>query len=185
MKTLSPLQTIPFDSIKDIESYLDNSVNLINSSTLSIPGLKHTVDIEKLFPTKSHGVETVPAIALKEDFKEKIEEANSVENQVIVHCRFNTGFDLGPRIRIWPTTFLIPKDSGERVKLLNAINISFYPEWKNINPGKWHEFTLIFAGLPKDCTSFDLLEIIPEPGAFALYNIPRNESDIYRIELNG
>ena len=183
MKTLSPLQTITVDSIKDVESHLYNSVNLINSSTLIIPDFKHRIDIERLFPKREHGIETVPAVAIEEAFKEKIKEAIQVENQVIVHCRFFAELFYYPKIRIWPTTYLIPKGSEEKSKLLNAINISFYPEWKKINPGKWHEFTLVFEGLPKDCSSFDLIEKISAPGAFVFFNIKRNESDIYRIEL--
>ena len=41
-----------------------------------------------------------------------LEEAKAypdLEQQVIVHCEFNPGYFWGPRLPIWPTTYLIPK----------------------------------------------------------------------------
>ena len=106
-----------------------------------------------------------------------------MEQQVIVHCFFKHQLYFDPRIRIWPSTFLKPKESHEVSKLLTAVNISFYPEWTRVKPFSRHDFTLIFEGLPKDCTVFDLEEDIPEPGGFFAPNIKRNESDVYHLEL--
>jgi hypothetical protein len=78
---------------------------------------------------------------------------------------------------------LKPKGSSEVSKLLTAINISFYPEWTRVKPYSRYDFTLIFEGLPKDCTVFDLEEDIPEPGGFFASNIKRNESDVYHLEV--
>jgi hypothetical protein len=107
----------------------------------------------------------------------------NLEQQVIVHCEFNPGYFLGPRLRIWPTTYLIPKGGTTKSKLLQAEHISFYPEWTLIERFTLHRFSLIFEGLPKDCTTFDLVEEIPEPGGFVLHDITRLPSDIYTISL--
>jgi hypothetical protein len=40
---------------------------------------------------------------------------------------------------------------------------------------------LIFSALPKDCSHFDLIEEIPEPGEFRVSNISRNKSDVYHL----
>ncbi|MPN29566.1 hypothetical protein SDC9_177019 [bioreactor metagenome] len=42
-------------------------------------------------------------------------------------------------------------------------------------------FTLVFSGLPDECTTFDLIEEIPEEGGFFVPNIKRNGTDVYRV----
>jgi hypothetical protein len=42
---------------------------------------------------------------------------------------------------------------------------------------------LIFEGLPKTCNAFDLIEQISQPGGFAVSGIPRNEKDVYHVNL--
>lgn len=103
------------------------------------------------------------------------------EQVTIVHCTYIVAPVLEPiAIRIWPTTYLV-QDDGKRKKLLQGYNITPYPEWKLVKSG--HRFTLIFEGLSKDCTRFDLLEDIPEPGAFRYENIARNNTDVYWLKF--
>lgn len=98
------------------------------------------------------------------------------ERQTIVHC--SCGDDYA--YRIWPSTFLIEQGTDKRAKLITAFNISFAPQW-TLNDGKG--FTLIFEGLSKACTSFDLKEIIPESGGFEVLNIQRNKMDVYSVNF--
>lgn len=148
------------------------------STYKSIPNLKG------ILPTLSvRELESLPKPVLDPDFLEKTEAYPHLEQQVVVHCRFRHSVFYFPQVRIWPSTFLIPKDSSSTSRLLQTFNISFYPEWTEIKPHKIHEFTLIFEGLPKDCTAFDLVEEIPEPGGFYVVGIARNPSDVYHIEL--
>jgi hypothetical protein len=65
-------------------------------------------------------------------------------------------------------------------KLITAFNISFAPQW-TLNDGKG--FTLIFEGLSKGCTLFDLKEIIPQDGGFEIKGIPRNTMDVYQVRF--
>lgn len=125
---------------------------------------------------------TKPTIApeILESLKTKIEE----EKQVIVHCCFPASAFPGNLIRIWPTTILIDEISGHRSKLIHHENISLFPQWTEVPMLKDFWFTLVFSGLAKDCTSFDLMEIIPEEGGFHVPNIKRNSSDIYRIRIS-
>jgi hypothetical protein len=58
-----------------------------------------------------------------------------------------------------------------------------FPQWQTLKINATLHFTLVFEGLPTDCTSFDLVEIIPEPGAFEVKNIQRNEQDVYEIQV--
>ncbi len=117
-------------------------------------------------------------VIIDPEIKEAIQTLVQEESQVIIHLHFN--FIEFTTIRIWKSTFLIPQNKGERVNLVHAENISFYPEWTFCRKGET-ACTLIFKGLPKDCTMFDLMEEIPEPGGFYFPNIQRNNSDVYHL----
>lgn len=105
------------------------------------------------------------------------------EKQVIVHCTV-TGVPYYNTFRVWPTIYLIPEQSDKKSKLLHHFNIALYPDSQPIGAtGKQH-FTLIFAGLPSGCKYFDILEIIPEKGAFEARHIARNASDTYQVIFN-
>ncbi|MDF2449929.1 MAG: hypothetical protein K0R26_2433 [Bacteroidota bacterium] len=106
----------------------------------------------------------------------EVKSLQSEERQTIVHC--SCGADYA--YRIWPSTFLIEHGTGKRAKLITAFNITFAPQW-TLNDGRG--FTLIFEGLSKDCTSFDLKEIIPQEGGFEVLGILRNKSDVYHVEF--
>lgn len=107
----------------------------------------------------------------------KVELLPKAEQATIVHCKMleETG------IRIWKSTYLIQQD-GKRKQLLYAFNIPEYPSmYKWVREGYF--FTLVFEGLDKACTIFDLLEEIPEPGGFHVSNIKRNTTDVYCINI--
>ena len=114
---------------------------------------------------------------LKNDIKILVEE----ESQVIIHLHLH--FSNFSTIRIWKSTFLLPHINGKKINLVHADNISFYPEWTLCRAGET-VCTLIFKGLPKDCTIFDLAEEIPEPGGFYISNIHRNNSDVYHLQIS-
>jgi len=114
--------------------------------------------------------------------KKKRQEETSQEKQVIIHCIF-TSSEGDTGIRIWPTTFLIARDVSHRSELVLAENIPLAPDWLNVSHGSTLNFTLIFSGLPDECRIFDLVEEIPQPGAFTISNIRRNEMDVYVVKL--
>lgn len=107
---------------------------------------------------------------------------NSSDSQVVFRCYF-TGSSSADVIRIWKTTFLIPKESTHKSKLIYAENITFFPTWMTVPKGKTVKFILVFSGLPKGCEYFDLVEDIPEPGGFVYTNIKRNKTDIYHVDM--
>jgi len=104
------------------------------------------------------------------------------ESHVYVHCYFNnTHSDM--LIRIWRTTFLVDLASGDRSKLIHVENISYAPEWTLIPDKKLFRFLLIFDALPRTCTTFDLVEDIPQADGFHIQGIVRNKSDVYHVDL--
>jgi hypothetical protein len=116
-------------------------------------------------------------VKTKKKSSTKTKTLESKERQTIIHCTYKPEM----AVRIWPSTFLIEKESGRKVKLVTAFNISFAPEWTFATNG--NKFTLIFEGLSKGCTQFDLMEIIPLPDPFVVRNIARNQSDVYHINV--
>ncbi len=142
------------------------------------------------FPTPTYNIETeehvestttVPAVKLEDKLMDEILSQIQEEGMVIVHCTYNAEIDGG--IRIWNSTFLIDKASGDRSTMHHAENITIAPEWTYVPEGKTYRFSLIFAPLPKSCEFFDLLEDIPQVGGFFVQNIKRNKSDVYHVTI--
>ncbi|MBM3918495.1 MAG: hypothetical protein FJ344_03185 [Sphingomonadales bacterium] len=124
-----------------------------------------------------------PKTRVSKSVQRKLKESLQAEGQVVVHCSLRPPV-FGTLIRIWKSTFLIPKGTDLRCPMLYWENITLHPRWMKIPGGKGHRFTLIFAPLPSSCTLFNLEEIIPEPGGFSIQNISRNDSDVYHVELD-
>jgi len=115
--------------------------------------------------------------SLLEDLESKVHEVG----QVVVHCIQVSAFP--SYIRIWPTTYLYDHHSSHRSELVHAENITYFPTWKAVGAGE-NYFTLIFSGLPKSCLVFDLLEQCDnQAGAFKVINVPRNETDVYYVQV--
>lgn len=139
--------------------------------------LMNTVQKEEqvITPTKS------PGVKLDKRMKDELLTEMPEEGTVIVHCSFTATFEIG--IRIWNSTFLIDKKSGNRSRMLHALDITIAPEWMLVPEGSTARFTLIFAPLPKSCEFFDLLEDIPESGGFFIQNIKREKTDVYHVNI--
>ncbi len=106
----------------------------------------------------------------------EVKTLQSEERQTIVHCICGDIY----AYRVWPSTFLIEHGTSRRAKLITAFNISFAPTW-TLNDGRG--FTLIFEGLSKECSVFDLKEIIPQEGGFEVNGIHRNNTDVYQVTV--
>ena len=121
---------------------------------------------------------------IDQELLEHLKTKNEEEKQVIVHCCFPASPFFGNLIRIWQSTVLLDTNSDHKSHLIHAENISIFPYWTEVPPMKDFWFTLIFSGLPKECNSFDLKEIIPEEGGFWVKSIRRNTSDVYRVKIS-
>lgn len=94
----------------------------------------------------------------------------------VVHVHNQRGY----HCRIWPNTYLINNQTGERcADLIDCWGVGKYPHWEFVPEGKG--FTLLFDALPESCKSFELIEDIPEPGGMRYSNILRCESDVYHL----
>jgi len=119
---------------------------------------------------------------LLEDMASQVHE----QGQVVLHVLYSVADGLYPSyIRIWPTTYLYDKGSSHRSELVHAENIAYYPDWYECLPGQSYFFTLIFSGLPPSCTTFDFIEhCTNQSGAFAVFDIARNETDVYYLRMS-
>jgi hypothetical protein len=115
--------------------------------------------------------------ALRDELLTHLDE----RGQVTVRCRFDS--ELVTMIRIWRTTFLVCAHTGHRSELMHAEGITYAPQWMPVLPGAPAEFVLVFAPLPKSCSVFDLVEVIPQPGGFHVPGIVRNSRDLYFVEI--
>ena len=120
--------------------------------------------------------ELIDLITPKEKRATKV--VGSTERQTIVHCYY----DPVMAVRVWPSTFLIERESSKRIKLITAFNIAYAPDWTFGNENA--VFTLVFGGLSKGCSMFDLVEDIPLPDPFVVKNIPRNKADVYEVNIS-
>ncbi|MEI7526775.1 MAG: hypothetical protein WCJ95_20670 [Mariniphaga sp.] len=130
-----------------------------------------------------HTMVEEPVVKLDQGLKDELLSEFLEEGMVIVHCSFDTLY--GMNIRIWSSTFLIDKASGDRSRMLHAENITIAPVWMEVPAGSTARFTLIFSPLPRSCEFFDLLEDIPQSGGFFIQNIKRNKEDVYQVKILG
>lgn len=124
-----------------------------------------------------------PMIEIAKELKEQISNQTDTESQVIVNIDFHAP-SIPQVLRVWNNTYLLCENSGVRCKMLFSENIAVYPQWTEVKPGTRFSFTLIFENLPKVCSTFDLIEEIPEKGGFLFTNIKRNNSNVYNLTLS-
>ena len=127
---------------------------------------------------------TQPKVEIDRDILRKFREQIQEAGQVVIHCISTDTFGWGMHIRIWPTTFLLDQGSSHRSEMVHVENIVLAPNWQYLTPKEKLHYSLIFNGLPKACTMFDLIEFGEGQNCFSALNIARNESDVYYVKLN-
>ncbi|MGX9987449.1 hypothetical protein [Soonwooa purpurea] len=125
-------------------------------------------------------IKTKPII--ETSLMEATKELEQLDKMVILHCRYQSIGFFEEKIRIWESTYLYDDASPNDISfLIHCENISLYPQWTDVPPGKTFYFTLYFTGLSDSCKSFSLKEVIAESGGFFVPNIKRNKSDVYNV----
>lgn len=126
---------------------------------------------------------TRPKVEIAPEILKKLQEAIKEDGQVIIHCVSGGSLFYDSYIRIWESTYLFDEHSEHTSELVHVENITMAPEWMLVPAGSIAHYSLVFTGLPKECTLFNLEEVIPQPGAFKAKNINRNEQDVYYVRL--
>lgn len=128
--------------------------------------------------------ETIVKPIIDPEILKKLKREMVEEKQVILHCCYKSDAFLEEKIRIWSSTYIVDRTSEHFSQLIHFENISLFPNWTDVPYGQDYWFTLVFAGLPKDCKIFDFIELIPQNGGFFEEGIVRNSTDVYRIRLD-
>jgi hypothetical protein len=123
-----------------------------------------------------------PATIVSGEIKQSLSSQTDVEGQVTIHVEYEVK-QAGEAIRIWPTTYLVPQEGGNKSKLVTFEKISLAPFWTILRKKGTFSFTLVFSPLPKSCQLFHLWEDIEQPGGFLIRNIKRNHTDVYEVIL--
>lgn len=124
-------------------------------------------------------------VAIDPSAYESLIENFTEESCTIVHC-CSTGkkmYENGGWVNINRATFL-EKSGGksEGLSLLHAINIPLAPEKHYFKKhGDSIRFTLYFPAIPKDWTSFSLIEKSEQGNAFRAHNLTQNHTGIYVV----
>jgi len=118
--------------------------------------------------------------------KPDIKEINSCEDLPItyLHCRFTAApkYDFGCWVNINKDSYLIDPITKERLQLISAIGIPYYPGRLYLkNRGDSVNFTLIFPQIPKHWLVFNLKEHTPDMSYLSSVGIVRNDTGVYRI----
>lgn len=125
-----------------------------------------------------------PGVDISPEIKKLIQHSTEEMGQVVIHFTVDNPSSQETWIRIWPTTYLYDQGSSHNSELVHIENIVYYPHWQVCPGGKSSQFTLIFSGLPKSCTTFDFIEhCTNQGGAFEVRDIARNESDVYYLRM--
>jgi len=124
-----------------------------------------------------------PSAIIDPDLLNQLHKLTQEEGQVIIHCCSTASTQSDLQVRIQKTTFLFDLDSDHQSELIYADNITIAPEWSIVPKGKQCAYSLIFSGLPKSCSRFDLLELNEPCRAFFTKGIQRNREDVYFLIL--
>ncbi len=124
-----------------------------------------------------------PAVHISPDLLYELQELTQEQGQVVIHCVTEAEVYVDWRARVQKTTFLFDLDSDHQSELLHVVNISIAPEWTIIQKGTQRYYSLIFSGLPKSCTAFDLAELNEPFNPFVVRDIQRNGTDVYYLAL--
>ncbi len=96
----------------------------------------------------------------------KIKAIESTEESTILY--FTCSYAGGGWIRMNKDSYLLEKETGNKLYLVDFENITLSPEKTTIG-NEEHSFTLTFPALSKSCTSIDFIE--PEDGGFRISGI--------------
>ena len=111
----------------------------------------------------------------------------SVESQTIIHCKIKA-YEFVPNggwANISPNTYLINRQSNDRLKLIYAENIPYAPHryfFRNSNDCL--NFTLLFQKIPETWQTFCLYEETNLGDGFFVAEVPKNKSGVYQIRIN-
>lgn len=113
-----------------------------------------------------------------------IKQTKEQEGYTILNCTYYTPpkYAMGCWVKIYPTSYIVDSITGERLKMMNAINIPLEPERYYLKKvGDFLNFILVFPKMPTHWSSFNFIEQSDDNNGFSLLGIKKNSSGLYRV----
>lgn len=104
-----------------------------------------------------------------------------------LHCDYTTSpkFAFGWWVNIYKTSYLICRQTGESLNLVDAINIPLAPNRYYLKKfGDSLQFVLVFPLVPKHWTKFDFIERCDGKIGLKALNIIRNNTGVYKVSVS-
>lgn len=108
------------------------------------------------------------------------------DGQTLVHCLYisTNKYLFGGWVNIWPSTYLVDAESGEKIGMIQAFQIPLSPQKHFFQcAGQIKRFTLLFPRLPQSWKRFHFVEYTTTGNGFEVKDIMRNNSGVYQIEV--
>ncbi len=124
-------------------------------------------------------------ISIAEELLAQVEKINQLEKQVIIHCTYNCKSKID-YLSIHENAVLQDENFIHKSNLHHVSNITIYPELIKIINKKQRQFTLVFSALPKDVTTFHLIQEDDEKeksNELTEFFIERNKKDVYHLDF--
>ena len=111
----------------------------------------------------------------------EVQHQQAEQGTTILHCHIR----YPQRLQICKSTYLRQNSGGDK-SLIHAEGIAVEPEWTVVTKRNY-VFTLVFEGLDKECTSFEMIEDEPLNNPFEsnfyVEPTPRNKTDVYNVQI--
>ncbi len=104
-----------------------------------------------------------------------------------LHCVYTTSpkYSFGWWINIYKTSYLISRQTGETLCMLDAINIPLAPKRHYLRKfGDSLHFVLVFPQIPKHWSRFDFIERCDGEIGLKALNIVRNNIGVYKVSVS-
>lgn len=124
-------------------------------------------------------------IKIASELLTQIVKINEQEAQVIIHCTYNCKSKID-FLSIHENAVLQDENFIHKSNLLHVSNITIYPELVKIRNKKQQQFTLVFSALPKDVTTFHLIQEDDQKEKsteLTEFFIDRNKTDVYHLNF--
>lgn len=113
----------------------------------------------------------------------EVQHQQAEQGTTILHCHIRN--NTAQRLQICKSTYL-RQNSGGNKSLVHAEGIAVEPEWTIVTKRNY-VFTLVFEGLDKECTSFEMIEDEPLNDKFEsnfyVKSTERNSTDVYNVKI--
>lgn len=107
--------------------------------------------------------------------------------RTILHCKYVSKKEYvnGGWVNIHPTTYLWNRDTDDKLPLEFALYIPVAPRCHFFKKsGEIKNFSLVFPKVPPSWRHFTLVEHTPKECGFVVYDIERNNSGVYKVDIH-